>query len=190
MLHTDETTKEAVSTLEGLISILEDGKLGYTNAAEHVENPAMKSDFLEYARERSLFIVELQDEINKLGKSTDTSGGGPLGALHRTWIDIKSSFTGGDTQAIINACVTGEEAAIEKYKKAKLVFFKKLFKEHNLVINIATPIATTTTDEFNRDFTSGRNSPFSADEGMLATWCPRKMNWPDLRTVDEAWQYV
>ncbi|MEL1253221.1 PA2169 family four-helix-bundle protein [Flavobacterium sp. DGU38] len=118
MIHTDETTKEAVKTLEGLISILEDGKLGYTNAAEHVENPAIKTDFLEYARERALFIVELQDEINKLGKSTDTSGGGPLGALHRTWIDIKSSFTGGDTEAIINACVTGEEAAIEKYKMA------------------------------------------------------------------------
>jgi uncharacterized protein (TIGR02284 family) len=118
MIHTDETTKETVKTLEGLISILEDGKLGYTNAAEHVENLAIKADFLEYARERALFIVELQNEINKLGKSTDTSGGGPLGALHRTWIDIKSSFTGGDTEAIINACITGEEAAIEKYKKA------------------------------------------------------------------------
>ncbi len=118
MTHTDETTKEAVSTLNGLISILEDGKLGYTNAAEHVENPAIKTEFLYYARERALFIVEIQDEINKLGKSTDTSGGGPLGALHRTWIDIKSSFTGGDTEAIINACITGEEAAIEKYKMA------------------------------------------------------------------------
>ena len=118
MIHTDEHTKEAVGTLEGLISILEDGKLGYTNAAEHVSSPAIKTDFLEYARERALFIVELQDEINKLGKSTDTSGGGPLGALHRAWIDIKSSFTSGDTEAIINACVTGEEAAIEKYKMA------------------------------------------------------------------------
>lgn len=118
MIHTEETTKETVSTLEGLISILEDGKLGYTNAAEHVESPAIKTDFLEYARERALFIVELQDEINRLGKSTDTSGGGPLGALHRTWIDIKSSFTGGDTEAIINACITGEEAAVEKYKAA------------------------------------------------------------------------
>ncbi|WP_026730629.1 ferritin-like domain-containing protein [Flavobacterium denitrificans] len=118
MTNTDVNTDETVKTLNGLISILEDGKLGYTNAAEHVENLAMKADFLDYARERALFIVELQDEINKLGKSTDTSGGGPLGALHRTWIDIKSSFTGGDTKAIINACVTGEEAAIEKYKMA------------------------------------------------------------------------
>ena len=117
MLNTDETTKEIVSTVEGLISILEDGKLGYTNAAEHAEDGSIKTDFLQYARERSLFIVEIQDEINRLGKSTDESGGGALGALHRTWIDIKASFTGGDTEAIINACITGEEAAIEKYEE-------------------------------------------------------------------------
>ena len=118
MIRTDETTKETVSTIEGLISILEDGKLGYINAGEHIENPAIKEDFLQYARERALFIIELQDEINKLGKSTDTSGGGPLGALHRVWIDIKSTFTSGDTESIINACITGEEAAIAKYKEA------------------------------------------------------------------------
>jgi uncharacterized protein (TIGR02284 family) len=118
MTHTDETTKEVVSTLNGLIAILEDGKLGYTNAAEHVDDPSAKTEFLEYARHRDLFIVELEDEINKLGKSTDTAGGGPLGVLHRAWIDIKSSFTSGDTEAIVNACMTGEEAAIEKYQMA------------------------------------------------------------------------
>ena len=118
MLESNDTAKEIVSTLEGLISILEDGKLGYTDAAEQVENETMKANFFDYARERSLFIVEIQDEINRLGKSTDESGGGVLGALHRTWIDIKSTFTGGDVEAIINACITGEEAAIEKYKMA------------------------------------------------------------------------
>ncbi|MCG9791433.1 ferritin-like domain-containing protein [Flavobacterium algicola] len=118
MTNTDDKRNEIVSTLEGLISILEDGKLGYTNAAEHVENAAFKVDFMQYARERALFVVEIQDEINRLGKSTDTSGGGALGALHRTWIDIKSTFTSGDTESIINACITGEEAAIEKYEAA------------------------------------------------------------------------
>jgi uncharacterized protein (TIGR02284 family) len=118
MINTDETTKETVSTLNGLISILEDGKLGYINAGEHVEDANLKSDFLQYARERALFIVELQDEINKLGKSTDTAGGDVLGVLHRAWIDIKSTFTSGEKESIINACITGEEAAIEKYKSA------------------------------------------------------------------------
>ena len=118
MTNTDEIRKEIVSTLEGLIAILEDGKLGYTNAAEHVEDAMIKSNFTNYARERASFITELQDEINRLGKSTDTAGGGPLGALHRAWIDIKATFTSNDTESIINACITGEEAAIEKYEIA------------------------------------------------------------------------
>lgn len=117
MTHTDETRKEAIDTFEGLISILEDGKLGYTNAAEHVDNHDVKTDLLGYARERDLFIVAMQDEINKLGKSTDTAGGGPLGTLHRTWIDIKSSLTAGDSDAILNACITGDEAAVMRYQK-------------------------------------------------------------------------
>ncbi|MCW2120235.1 ferritin-like domain-containing protein [Flavobacterium sp. 7A] len=118
MTNTDDKRTTIVSTLNGLISILEDGKLGYTSAAEHVENDIIKRDFIQYARERALFIVELQDEINRLGKSTDASGGGALGALHRAWLDIKSSFTSGDTEAIVGACITGEEAAIDKYEMA------------------------------------------------------------------------
>lgn len=136
MTDSDENREEVVSTLEGLIEILEDGKLGYTNAAEHVESLAIKSDFLQYARERALFIVEIQDEINRLGKSTDTAGGGPLGAIHRAWIDIKSTFTSSDTQAIINACITGEEAAIEKYamalKKEELIPAQTAIISHQL----------------------------------------------------------
>jgi len=68
MLQTDEATQEKISVLEGLISILEDGKLEYTAAAEQVENDMTKTNFLDYARERSLFIVQIQDELNKLGK--------------------------------------------------------------------------------------------------------------------------
>jgi uncharacterized protein (TIGR02284 family) len=106
-----------IDTLNGLISILEDGKLGYVNASEKTENPTLKADFLQYSRERAQFVTELQNEINKLGKSTD-EGSGPLGAIHRVWIDFKSMVTGNDTEAIINACLTGEEAAVEKYKLA------------------------------------------------------------------------
>nr|WP_315250203.1 PA2169 family four-helix-bundle protein [uncultured Flavobacterium sp.] len=137
MIHTDETRKETVSTLDGLISILEDGKLGYINAGEHVEDASIKSDFLQYSRERALFIVELQNEINKLGKSTDTAGGDTLGAIHRAWIDIKSSFTSGDAESIIDACITGEEAAIEKYKMA----LEKKELDNNQIIIVAKQLA-------------------------------------------------
>jgi hypothetical protein len=58
---------------------------------------------------------------------------------------------------------------------------------------VAAPIAaSTTTDEFNREFTSGRNSPFDANEGMLAHWRPipttRKRQKPSL-TVADAWKF-
>lgn len=111
-----EITKN-VQTLEELISILDDGKVGYANAAENCENATLKSEFLAIARERALMIVQLQDEVNSLGKSTDATDG-PLGAIHRAWIDFKSLLTGHDSNAIIEACITGEEYAVDKYKSA------------------------------------------------------------------------
>ena len=58
---------------------------------------------------------------------------------------------------------------------------------------VAAPIAaSTTTDEFNQESTSGRNSPFDANEGMLAHWRPipttRKRQIPSL-TVADAWKF-
>jgi hypothetical protein len=39
--------------------------------------------------------LKIQDEINRLGKSTDESGGGALEHYTVIWIDIKS-IAGGD----------------------------------------------------------------------------------------------
>lgn len=110
-------TKKNIEILNGLIAIVEDGRVGYTNAAENCEDSNLKTEFLGIARERSLMVIQLQDEINSLGKSTDATDG-PLGAIHRAWIDFKSLVTGNDNEAIINACLTGEEAALEKFKAA------------------------------------------------------------------------
>ena len=110
-------TKKNIEILNGLISILEDGRVGYTNAADNCEDSNLKTEFLGIARERSLMVIQLQDEINKLGKSTDATDG-PLGAIHRAWIDFKSLVTGHDNNAIIEACLTGENAALEKFKEA------------------------------------------------------------------------
>ena len=59
-----------MSLLNGLISILEDGRVGYTNAAENCEDSNLKTEFLGIARERSLMVIQLQDEINKHNKSS------------------------------------------------------------------------------------------------------------------------
>ncbi|NHN24308.1 PA2169 family four-helix-bundle protein [Flavobacterium jejuense] len=110
-------TKKNIEILNGLISILEDGRVGYTNAAENCEDANLKTEFFGIARERALMVIQLQDEINNLGKSTSATDG-PLGAIHRAWIDFKSIVTGHKSDAIIEACLTGEEAALSTFKEA------------------------------------------------------------------------
>ena len=41
-----------------------------------------------------------------------------MGALHRTWIDIKQSLSSKEDTAILEAVATGEKAALEKYDNA------------------------------------------------------------------------
>lgn len=126
-------TQKTVTHLNSLIVVLEDGREGYLNASQNTDDENLKKVFLDYSRERSLFVVELQDEINKLGKSTDAESG-PLGAIHRVWIDLKALLTGNDNSAIIEACITGEEFAIERYQE--------VLKDENLLLALHPILAS------------------------------------------------
>ena len=102
--------------LNRLIDMAEDGKEGYENAAENVKDAAVKSSFLTFARERSVYASELRETVHQLKGDAEDSGGDAKGSMHRIWMNLKSTFTSGDTEAIINACITGEEAAVKEYK--------------------------------------------------------------------------
>ena len=109
-----DSTKKIIGKLNHLLSIANDGKQGYENAAKDIKDVSLQQMFRQYSLERSRYAAELTDEINNLGGSADQSGG-PLGALHRVWMDIKAAVTSGDRDAILNACITGEEAAVKSY---------------------------------------------------------------------------
>lgn len=102
--------------LNRLIDIAEDGKEGYENAAENVKDTAAKSSFLIFAKERSVYASQLRETVHQLKGEAEDNGGDTIGLMHRTWMNLKSTFTSGDTEAIINACITGEEAAVKEYK--------------------------------------------------------------------------
>jgi uncharacterized protein (TIGR02284 family) len=108
---------KAIERLNHLIAIANDGKYGYENAAGDVNEPTLQQMFRQYSLERAGYAEELKNEVTRLGGSPD-SGGGALGALHRTWMDIKSSVTSGEKEAILNTCITGEEAAVKAYGEA------------------------------------------------------------------------
>ncbi len=109
--------EKAIERLNHLIAIANDGKYGYENAAKDVKDITLQQMFRQYSLERNRYADEMKSEVAKLGGSPD-KGGGPLGALHRTWMDVKSTMTSGDREAILKTCITGEEAAVKAYNEA------------------------------------------------------------------------
>lgn len=112
----DNPHSKTIDELNVLIAIAADGREGYENAAEHIEDTTAKSIFRKFAQERATYVSQLQQEIISLKGQPKDSDGDIIGTLHRTWLSIKSTFTGGKKDAIVNGCITGEESAIDSYK--------------------------------------------------------------------------
>jgi len=112
--------KEEASVLNDLLHITNDRIEGFAKVEGKVwENyPDVKP---EYAKLHSLSKVmknELIDLIQEDGEEADDSSS-VAGALHRTWIDIKNSFTlGNKEESTIENVIFGEKAAIEAYQNA------------------------------------------------------------------------
>lgn len=113
-----ENNNEIISDLKGLVNIVNDGKEGYESAAEATSNPVLKALFAKYSAQRADYAQELKSHIATHGGDSSNEDGGLLGAIHRTWIDIKQSLSSKEDEAILEAVTTGEKAAIEKYDNA------------------------------------------------------------------------
>jgi uncharacterized protein (TIGR02284 family) len=113
----EEQHHKLIASLKHLLAICNDGKEGYRNAAENVDAPDLKSLLTAYSLQRAEFASELKSALIQLAADPDNNEGGPIGLLHRAWIDIKTVFTANDNKAVLEACETGEKAAIEAYNE-------------------------------------------------------------------------
>jgi len=116
MAKTVQKQDEIITTLNGLIETCRDGQNGFKEAAENIEDQQIKRFCFEQSAERARFVGELQQEVRALGGDPENTGSSAA-AMHRAWIDLKSTFGGGDG-AIIAACETGEDHAVEQYEEA------------------------------------------------------------------------
>ena len=110
--------KETISTINDLIETLKDGQEGFRQAAEAVEDPDLKSLFHEYSLQRSRFAGELQSEALRLGETEPEDSSSAAGAMHRTWINLKSAIATRDNHAILAECERGEDSAVKEYEEA------------------------------------------------------------------------
>jgi len=109
--------QDAISALNDLIETCHDGENGFRAAAEGLKSSQLQMLFSAYARQRSQFAVELQQEVRRLGGDAEKAGS-MAGGLHRIWANIKSVVSGGSEPEIVSEAERGEDQAVKSYREA------------------------------------------------------------------------
>jgi uncharacterized protein (TIGR02284 family) len=107
----------AIDIIQNLIETCRDGQNGFRDAAEHVKNPSVREFFNHQSLQRSQFAGELEQVVERLGKSDPDRSGSTAAAFHRAWIDFKANVGMGD-EGVISAAETGEDSAKKAYEEA------------------------------------------------------------------------
>ncbi|WP_339700937.1 PA2169 family four-helix-bundle protein [uncultured Marixanthomonas sp.] len=108
--------KDLVNNLQGLLKKNYDAEKGFTKAMEDAKDSNLKRFLEQQARQRNKFATELDNEIRSLNEKPAEEGS-TTGDIHRTWIDIKTAFTGKDDEAVLEECIRGEKASMEEYEE-------------------------------------------------------------------------
>jgi uncharacterized protein (TIGR02284 family) len=110
---------EVIDLLNDLICINNVRIEGYEKASEELK-PTKDADsfmLLDRAQESRVFRNELIPAVVRLGgKPAENSTA--AGKLYRTWMDLKTTFSGGSAKSIFELCEKGEDAALQAYNDA------------------------------------------------------------------------
>lgn len=106
-----------VSMLNSLIEISRDGANGFRTCKDDADDEALKTYFQNRAQSCEEAVRILSAEVRRYGGNPETSGSA-AGALHRTWVDLKTAMTSQDNLAVLEECERGEAAAVVAYENA------------------------------------------------------------------------
>ena len=109
--------EKAIKIIEDLVETCRDGQNGYRDAADHVTDTNLRHFFNEQSLARAGFAGELEQELITLGKNDPNRSGSAAAAIHRAWIDLKTTLGGGD-HTILQSVESGEDSAKNSYQKA------------------------------------------------------------------------
>lgn len=105
-----------INVLNDLIEINNDRIEGYEKAIRDIDNSDvdLKAIFSKMADDSRGYVHELTNQILQLGGDNET-GTTISGKVYRAWMDVKSTFTGGDRTSVLELCEFGEDAAQNAY---------------------------------------------------------------------------
>src|ERR1700761_5683259 len=100
-----EISEKALDVINDLIKINNDRVAGFEKAGTDLEGSdnGLITVFNKLAKESQQYVTELTDIAQQYGGEV-AEGTSTSGDLHRTWIDIKATFTDSDELAILNEC--------------------------------------------------------------------------------------
>lgn len=113
-------SEQTVSVLNDLLQITNDRIVGFGKVEGKVWEmyPDIKDDYERMISQSKIMKNELIDLITEKGAEPQDSSSF-AGSIHRTWIDVKNSFTLGNLEeSTLSNVVFGEKAAVEAYQKA------------------------------------------------------------------------
>ena len=108
---------EIASLLNELVDISRDSVDGFKTCADNVADQDLKMFFLDCVQSCEEAVTTLSVEVIHYGGRPDTEGT-TTGALHRTWINIKTALTKKDNLAVLEECEMGEAVAVRVYEDA------------------------------------------------------------------------
>lgn len=111
----EQSHKDTVNVLQNIIEKNYDAEKGYKKAMTDAKNPALKNFLAQQAAQRSRFATTIDSRLRQLGETPKESGS-VTGTLHRAWIDIKSSLSGNDDEAVLEEVIRGEKASVDEYQ--------------------------------------------------------------------------
>jgi uncharacterized protein (TIGR02284 family) len=112
--------QEEVSVLNDLLHITNDRIQGFAKVEGKIweKYPDVKKDYDRIITQSKIMKNELIDLIKENGGEASDSAS-VAGTLHRTWIDIKNSFTIGNIEeSTLENVIFGENAAVDAYQNA------------------------------------------------------------------------
>ncbi|HTH82336.1 MAG TPA: PA2169 family four-helix-bundle protein [Mucilaginibacter sp.] len=116
-----ENNKATIETLNDLVQINNDRIKGFEKAIKETTEANNDQELIAVFNNKILESQQLKStltqEVQVLGgdAATDTS---VSGTIHRTWLQVKATFTGHSEKSILEECEFGEDAIKKAYQSA------------------------------------------------------------------------
>lgn len=106
--------------LTDLIETLEDGRKGFSHAAERLAEAGrhdLAGSMRDFSVQRQRFSLELRELAADHGLHLEANGS-LAGSLHRRWMALREALTSDDASGVLTAAEGGEDHAKDEYSKA------------------------------------------------------------------------